>query len=384
MQNQDSVLMSNDPARAGENRVEEGRGIPQVGKQGGSKLLLGIGLVFAMFAVLAMAGFIAYKKFSTRPKAEEDKIETATETLPSLTEDAFQTKEAPPPPPGVEATAPAGAVATGPGQRAELTPEEKAARDRAERRKRAPVLVYSNANAAGAAGGSAAPASSSGGGGSSTLGRALQGTRPEGTAAATLADPNLTITQGTFIDCALQTAIDSTMPGMTSCVLTRDVYSTNGRVLLLERGSRLVGQYQSGQLKQGMRRIFVLWTRVETPNGVLINLDSPSTDALGRSGMDGRVNNHFWLRFGSAMLVSLVDDLAQYAVDQNRGSSGGTTIQFDSSSDSASRSAEIIVQNTVNIPPTLQKNQGAHVGIFVARDLYFGSVYGLSQHASRQ
>jgi type IV secretion system protein VirB10 len=180
-----------------------------------------------------------------------------------------------------------------------------------------------------------------------------------------------------FLDCILQTALSSEVPGMTSCVLARNVYSTNGKVLLLERGSRLVGQYQAAQLRHGQSRIFVLWTRAETPDGVIVNLDSPNTDALGRSGLDGKVDNHFWARFGSALLVSVIDDLASSAV-QNSSGLNNNSLTFTNTANSANDAAAIIVENTVNIPPTLTKAQGAHINIFVARDLYFGDVYGLT------
>src|SRR6185369_2086107 len=86
------------------------------------------------------------------------------------------------------------------------------------------------------------------------------------------------------------------VPGMSRCLLTRNVYSSDGKVLLLERGSRITGQYQGG-MQQGKARIFVLWSRVETPKGVIVNLDSPGTDPLGRSGHEGYINTHFWERF---------------------------------------------------------------------------------------
>jgi type IV secretion system protein VirB10 len=216
------------------------------------------------------------------------------------------------------------------------------------------------------------------------LGSALSATRAAEVSARQLTDPNLTITQGSFLDCNLITAINSTQPGMTSCVLARNIYSTNGRVLLLERGSRLVGQYQSAQLRQGMDRIFVLWTRAETPNGVVVNLDSPSTDALGRSGVDGKINNHFWARFGSALLVSVVNDASQAALANQRRNNDGGTFNFNNTAGSANDAAAIIVQNTVNIPPTLDKAQGSHIGVFVARDLYFGSVYSLAPQEGSQ
>jgi type IV secretion system protein VirB10 len=207
------------------------------------------------------------------------------------------------------------------------------------------------------------------------LGANLKPTNVDGTRASVLTDPNMFITRGTYLDCALETAISSDQPGMTSCRMTRDVYSTNGKVLLLDRGSRITGQYQSG-MKRGQARIFVLWTRIETPNGVIVNLDSPGTDALGRSGHTGYVDTHFWARFGAAIMFSLLDDVGNYVSNLAR-NDDGDTINFGSTSETATDMAGVALENSINIPPTLLKNQGEHINVFVARDLDFRGVYDL-------
>ena len=377
--------MSPDPS----NEVAE-RGIPQVGRpRKGNRwfllilVALGIVLVIAL-AARAMLGAVASRNHTSH-------VATPTSTPPDLTRSAFDKKNAPPPPSSSNAAAPAFA---GPTPVSAMTPAQKAAADLAERRKRAPLLAIGGAGLAHQNGGEQTaamtlpgiphyPIGEQGNHGQqgqpqqSTLSNALSATRTAQVSASLLPDPNMTLTEGMFLDCILQTALSSEVPGMTSCVLARNIFSTNGKVLLLERGSRLVGQYQAAQLRHGQSRIFVLWTRAETPDGVIINLDSPNTDALGRSGLDGAVDNHFWARFGSALLVSVVDDLASSAV-QNGGGSNNNSLTFTNTTNSANDAAAIIVQNTVNIPPTLTKAQGAHINIFVARDLYFGNVYGLT------
>lgn len=216
-------------------------------------------------------------------------------------------------------------------------------------------------------------ASGAGGGGSGPLAGLLTGTSTNASWADKLGDRNMILAKGSFIDCVLQTRIDSTLPGMTACVITRNIFSDNGKVLLVERGSVVTGEYQSA-LKEGQNRLFVLWTRIKTPNGVIINLDSPGTDSLGGAGVGGKVNYHFWKRFGAAMLLSMIDDgFAALANSQ----ADGNTYNYGNTSSAASDMASKTLDSTIKIPPTLYKNQGERINIFVARDLNFGGVYAL-------
>ncbi|WP_455477696.1 type IV secretion system protein VirB10 [Bartonella sp. B41] len=202
----------------------------------------------------------------------------------------------------------------------------------------------------------------------------LQPVRLGQSRAAQLRNRDLLITQGTQMDCILETKIITTQPGMTTCHLTRDIYSTSGRVVLLDRGSKIVGFYQSG-LQQGQTRVFVQWSRVETPSGVIINLDSPGTGPLGEAGIGGWVDTHFWERFSGAIMISLIGDFGEWLRDR-MGRNSKNDKQSRSKQDAESIASEVL-QNSINIPPTLYKNQGERVNIFVARDLDFSNVYSL-------
>jgi type IV secretory pathway VirB10-like protein len=177
--------------------------------------------------------------------------------------------------------------------------------------------------------------------------------------------------KGAFIDCTLETAIDSTLPGMTTCITATDTFSADGAVVLLERGTKLVGETK-GQVRQGAARVYVLWTEARTPTGVVVPLASPGTDELGRSGLPGEVDRHFWERFGAAILVSVIDGAVQAAVNDSSG--GGTVIINPSSSQQIMTE---VLRSTINIPPTVRKQNGDRIAVLVARDLDFRTVYEL-------
>ena len=200
----------------------------------------------------------------------------------------------------------------------------------------------------------------------------LRPTAIEGVRAARLPNRHLVVTQGTAIPCVLETAMSSDVAGFVSCVVERDVMSDSGQVVLMEKGTQIVGEYR-GNVRRGSRRMFVLWTRAKTPTGVIVALASPATDALGRSGFDGELDNHFFERFGGALLLSIVGDAAQIAAAQL----SRADIQVNSIQRSGQSAAAIATEQSINIPPTLYKTQGELVSVFVARDLDFSSVYRL-------
>jgi len=187
----------------------------------------------------------------------------------------------------------------------------------------------------------------------------------------------LLLPKGAFLDCTLETAIDSTLPGMTTCVMATDAFGVDGEVVLLERGTKLVGETR-GQVQQGSARVFVLWNEARTPTGVIVPLASPGADELGRSGLPGTVDRHFWERFGAAMLVSVIDGAVQAAVQSSR--SSGTVIVNPTATQGV---ATEVLKGTINIPPTVLKRQGDRIQVLVARDLDFRSVYELRSASDR-
>jgi len=180
------------------------------------------------------------------------------------------------------------------------------------------------------------------------------------TSARRMADPSLTVSQGTLIAAVLETAIDSDLPGFVRAVVSQDVRGFDGTRVLIPRSSRLIGQYKSG-VAAGQTRAYVVWSRLIRPDGVSVALASPAVDTAGRTGLPGEVDNHFFKRFGSSMLLSVIG-----AAGALRG--GGVTI---ATGDSA---AAVAAQRDGQRSPTIRVRQGQPIRIFTARDLNFASI----------
>lgn len=187
---------------------------------------------------------------------------------------------------------------------------------------------------------------------------------------------SLTLSKGAAFTCVLKTRIISAASGLVGCQVQRDVYGDDGRVLLIERGSHVDGEYRIATLRPGMVRIPVLWTRLRTPLGVTVELGSPATGQLGESGIDGHVDRRWSERIGAAMLLSLIDDSVKLVIQSQRESDGGTVV-LPSTTSNTSKLAEKVLDGTINIPPLVYRDQGGIVGIYVARDIDFSSVYDL-------
>lgn len=212
-------------------------------------------------------------------------------------------------------------------------------------------------------------------------GMQLTSTYTPKTKARLLGNRNYVLAKGNEFDCVLNTAINSSNPSMLTCTTTSNSYSDNGKVVLVERGSLLTGEYTG--LKHGDTRLRVLWDRIKTPEGVVIALDSLGTDALGRGGFDGDVDKHWLERIDSAFLMSSFKDLVAYETAKNSNASSNiASASFSNTQAAGNDLASQVLKQSINIPPTLTKNQGERVAIVVARDLDFSEVYQLEANDS--
>ncbi len=187
--------------------------------------------------------------------------------------------------------------------------------------------------------------------------------------ASRFANPATTVPKGTVVQAVLESALDSTRGGFARAIVSRDIYSFDGSRVLVQRGSRILGEYKS-DISLGQKRILIQWQRLMRPDGVMIDLDSPSADPLGRAGVTGSVNTHFFERFAGAILQSSLDIGVQLAT-RAATRSDTVVLALPGSVNQATQTLQ-----PEKIPPTVKVKQGSSVSVFVARDLDFTDVGG--------
>jgi type IV secretion system protein VirB10 len=186
--------------------------------------------------------------------------------------------------------------------------------------------------------------------------------------AGIFANRSTTVAQSTLIPAVLETAFDSRRPGFARAIVSRDVRGFDGTKVLIPRGSRLTGEYRS-DIQPGQKRALINWTRLVRPDGVTIALGSPTADTLGRGGVRGKYNSHFFERFTGAVLQSALDVGVNVA---SRAAAGGVIVVPGGTGPNLGQA----FQTGNRIVPTLTVKAGTSISVFVARDLDFGSSEG--------
>jgi len=189
--------------------------------------------------------------------------------------------------------------------------------------------------------------------------------------AVEIENQDFVVTQGTIVSGVLETAINSDLPGLLRAVVDKNVYSRTGRNLVIPKGSRLIGRYRSG-IATGQARIYIIWSRLERPDGVIVNIGSPGIDQIGLAGLGGDVDKHFFEKFGAATVLSAIGPIVSLIADD--GASEQETQIINDGSDNFESIAGIALENSINIPPTITVDQGTEIAIFVNRDLSFANV----------
>jgi type IV secretion system protein VirB10 len=173
---------------------------------------------------------------------------------------------------------------------------------------------------------------------------------------------------GAVIPAALQTELNSDLPGRVIAQVTAPVFdSVTGRHLLIPQGARLIGAYDSATT-YGDRRLLLVWNRLILPNGWSIDLQAmEGGDASGAAGVRDRTDNHLDRLTGAVALSAIISVVANEAEDDNDESL--TRSVGDAAAQDAARTGGRIVDRELSVRPTLRVRAGAPVRVLVTRDI---------------
>jgi type IV secretion system protein VirB10 len=170
----------------------------------------------------------------------------------------------------------------------------------------------------------------------------------------------------------LITGINSDLAGDILAQVSRDVYSSDQRALVIPKGSRLIGRYDD-QIALGQNRLVVAWTRLLLPDGRSVSFPGlPTQDTRGASGIRDRVDNHYRRTFGNAILLSAVGAGLQLSQPRQgnvfAGPSTGQVAAASVGQELSSVATEAIRRN-MNLKPTVQIRPGTPFVVFLNGDL---------------
>ena len=177
-----------------------------------------------------------------------------------------------------------------------------------------------------------------------------------------------TLLAGAVIEASLVTGIRSDLAGPVLGQITADVHDTRtGRVLLVPKGSRLIGAHTS-QVAQGQSRMQVVWTRIILPSGRSILLeDQMASDPQGYAGLEDRTDQRWGERLRSAALTTLLA-VSSAAVEADEADRLARAIR-DGTSDGVDALGRGLVERGLSIPPRLTIRPGFAFRIILTHDL---------------
>lgn len=186
------------------------------------------------------------------------------------------------------------------------------------------------------------------------------------TQAEVIANPSNTVVQGTMIQAVTETALDSSLPGAVRAIISEDVHSYDGSRVLIPRGSRLIGRYQSGA-EIAQKRVTIAWDRIIMPNNQTVVISAFGGDELGRSGATGFVDTRFSERFGSAALISLISALPGAAAAQVEDETSAEVLE--DVGDDLADATDSVIGDYLALGPVIYVDQGSRITVMVDRDL---------------
>jgi type IV secretory pathway VirB10-like protein len=186
------------------------------------------------------------------------------------------------------------------------------------------------------------------------------------------------VNAGTVIPAILANALNSDLEGNVSALVTRDVFdSVAGATIMIPQGARVFGVYDA-DVQGNIPRLHIAFKTLYFPNGYSLALQGmPGVDGTGMAGVSDQVNRHFWQRYGSAAILSLITAGVSLAIHNHDGYysySPADAAVYGAGQVMGQAVAEDLRRN-MRIRPTLTVAEGYVFNLMVTQDIVFPGPY---------
>lgn len=186
------------------------------------------------------------------------------------------------------------------------------------------------------------------------------------------------VNAGTLIPAVTTQAITSDLEGTLTAVVSRDVYdSVTGRFLLIPQGAKLFIVYDA-DLRANQPRLHVAAKTLYFPNGYSLALAGmPGSDSRGLAGLSDQVNRHFWQRYGTAAVLSLITAGVSLAVHRRNGfySYEPDEAAISGAGNVLGRAVAEDLHQAMRIRPTVTVREAYPFALTVTQDIIFPGAY---------
>lgn len=183
--------------------------------------------------------------------------------------------------------------------------------------------------------------------------------------------PPNTVLMGTIFTVELMNNINTDLPGSVTGRVTKNIYSADGKYLLIPQGSLVIGQYNSS-ISYAQSRVQVGWHTLIRPDLYQISLGNmEGTDAQGAAGIKGFINDHpieYVKAFGFLSLVNLINLEFKNQMDEYADNEYVQNILVDAQSVTTQLGAKI-VDRALNIQPTITIKAGTIINVVANTNL---------------
>ncbi len=178
--------------------------------------------------------------------------------------------------------------------------------------------------------------------------------------------------EGTVLDTVLINRLDGDAAGPVKVMVSNPVYSHDRQHVLIPEGTIVLGEARkigaSGFGQQ--RRMAVVFHRMIMPDGYSVDLDQfQGLNQSGAEGLKDKVNNHYLEIFGMSIALGVIAGAGE--IEQGGGtiSTSGSQAFATGASASVSQSATSVLDQFLEIPPTITIREGHRVKVYFTQDM---------------